>query len=159
MAEALGCRLSALGRWDREPRADSREPVESAPWLHPILLRNRHQLLLHVVAAEARADLFDLGQLPFFEREAVRLQGVVRVLDQAAAERRVLHRAADHGADHLVSHSSPPPRKRANDRPGTFAVAGASHWGFFRRPVRLAPRANMSDFSSRRALFFTLVLL
>src|SRR3954453_17257681 len=75
-----------------------------------VSLRDPNEFLLDVVrrVAERGTDPLDLLELVAFEGEAVGREGVLRVLDETAAELGVLNRAADDRADHFIAHLLPP---------------------------------------------------
>src|ERR1700736_6304183 len=74
--------------------------------MYAVLLGDADELALDVVsrAAELLADLLQLRQVEFVERESVGGEGFLRIVDQFATELWAFHGAPNHGSDHLVAH-------------------------------------------------------
>src|SRR5207253_4729572 len=91
--------------------------------MNAVLLGDTDETLLDVAgigAVEAGADPLDLGHVVRLEREAVRGQGVVRILDEPPPEFRMLDRTPYDGADHFITHVKPPDDGGARDGPGCW---------------------------------------
>src|SRR5690349_18244722 len=76
---------------------------------HAVVLRDADQALLDVAPfpiAEGLANAIQLRHLRRLERESVRLQRILRTVQQTLPEFRVLDRPAHDRADHLIAHMS-----------------------------------------------------